>query len=91
MRMGEFDCKHVHDINGTSAKCDFVKNNSHCQESEGVFNYVQVLYCDFEGTGLNYVAVGLFAMWLLVLFIGLAVSADDYFCPNLASISKTLR
>ena len=26
-----------------------------------------------------------------MLFVGLAVSADDFFCPNLNTISKTLR
>merc|ERR1719412_1033626 len=36
-------------------------------------------------------AMSIFLVWLCILFIGLAISADDYFCPNLASISKTLR
>merc|ERR1719347_962462 len=33
----------------------------------------------------------LLLLWLLLLFIALAVSADDYFCPNIEVISKTLR
>ena len=36
-------------------------------------------------------AIFTFALWIFILFIGLGVSADDYFCPNLAIISKTLR
>ena len=32
----------------------------------------------------------LLILWLLVLFIGLAVSADNYFCPSVETISKTL-
>jgi pantothenate kinase type III len=30
-------------------------------------------------------------LWLAFLFVGLAVSADDFFCPNLQTISNTLR
>ena len=33
----------------------------------------------------------LFILWLVVLFISLAVAADDYFCPAIEIISKTLR
>ena len=84
------ECKHVHDFNGTQAQCDFVQNNENCNDTDGYFNYVEILYCDFAGEEA-YLAIFIFALWLVVLFIGLAVSADDYFCPNLATISKTLR
>ena len=33
----------------------------------------------------------LYIVWLVVLFISLAVAADDYFCPAIEIISKTLR
>ena len=70
-------------------KCAFVQNNSNCQDVAGYVNYVQTLYCDFEG----YEAGGLvlFVLWLAVLFIGLATAADHFLCPNLEAISKTLR
>ena len=51
---------------------------------------MEILYCDFGGT-LAPLAIFLYALWLIVLFIGLGESADSYFCPNLAIISKTLR
>jgi len=60
------------------------------QDSDGLINYVEVLYCDF-GVEKAYLAIGVFAIWTFVLFVALAISTDDYFCPNLASISKTLR
>jgi hypothetical protein len=44
------ECKHVHDFNGTLAQCDFVQNNEHCNDTDGYFNYVEILYCDFGGT-----------------------------------------
>lgn len=82
------DCKEVHQFNDSWAKCEFVKNNSNCQDSDGYLNYVEILYCDFSHV---YLALILYALWLLVLFIGLGATADDYFCPNLAIISKTCR
>ena len=61
-------------------------------ESDGYLNYVEILYCQFGGNPqMAILAMGIFLLWLCILFIGLAISADDYFCPNLASISKTLR
>ena len=84
------ECKHVHDFNGTLAQCGFVQNNEHCNDTDGYFNYVEILYCDFGGT-LTPLAIFIYALWLIVLFIGLGESADFYFCPNLAIISKTLR
>ena len=85
----EEDCQYVHHI-ANSEKCQFVQNNSNCQDSDGYVNYVQVLYCDF-GVDKAYLAIGIFAIWIVVLFVALAISTDDYFCPNLASISKSLR
>lgn len=84
------ECKFVHHLNTSDAQCEFVKQNLNCQDVGGFINYIQVLYCDFPGQ-LAYLAIFLYALWLIVLFIGLAISADDYFCPNLAIISKTLR
>ena len=83
------NCQFVHNVN-LSDKCDFVRNNSDCQDSDGFVNYVEVLYCEF-GAEKAYGAIAVFALWIFVLFVALAISTDDYFCPNLASISKTLR
>ena len=57
---------------------------------DGFINYVSMLYCTF-GERLFPLTIILFIMWLLVLFIALAVSADDYFCPSIEIISKVLR
>merc|ERR1712223_1042998 len=67
-------------------------NNTECQDVDGYLNYVEILYCQFGGEPQMAIAAMLvFLIWLCILFTGLAISADDYFCPNLASISKTLR
>ena len=57
---------------------------------DGFINYVSMLYCTF-GEHLFPLTIILFILWLLVLFIALAVSADDYFCPSIEIISKVLR
>ena len=83
-------CKQVNFINDTLAQCDFVKHNDYCQDADGYLNYVEILYCNFAGH-LTYLGVFVYSLWIAVLFVALAVSTDDFFCPNLATISKTLR
>ncbi len=85
----DFDCKYVHHFNTSIEQCNFVVNNSNCQDASGFLNYVTVLYCDFQDQEV--LGLCLFGLWLAFLFIGLAVSADDFFCPNLHTISSTLR
>ena len=83
-------CQYVNSIVGSQSQCEFVQQNEDCQDSDGYLNYVEIIYCDFVDE--TYILpITLYALWLIVLFIALAVSADDFFCPNLASISKTLR
>eukprot|EP00092_Neocalanus_flemingeri_P035003 GFUD01038087.1.p1 GENE.GFUD01038087.1~~GFUD01038087.1.p1 ORF type:complete len:573 (+),score=74.19 GFUD01038087.1:326-2044(+) len=73
-----------------SDRCYFVQNNDNCQDVDGFINYVSILYCTF-GKSLFPLAIIIYIVWLLVLFIALAVSADDYFCPSIEVISKVLR
>ena len=37
------------------------------------------------------ITILLFLLWVVVLFIALAVSADDYFCPSVEVMSRLLR
>jgi len=85
------DCSQVrnHEWNHTQ-RCFFVQHNDNCQDVDGFINYVEILYCSFSSSTFP-LAVLLYLVWLLVLFIGLAISADDFFCPSLEIISKTLR
>ena len=55
--------------------------------SPGAYN----LYFSTFGEKLFPLTIILFLLWLLILFIALAVSADDYFCPSIEIISKVLR
>ena len=51
--------------------------------------YLQLYYCNFSSS--HPAAITLSLVWLFNLFIALAIAADDFFCPSLAVISKTLR
>ena len=98
------DCSQVND-HPWSEKCDFVSQNDQCQDVDGFINYISLIYCTFgqvtETHGkcnitLYYqdlfpLAIIVLIVWLVFLFIGLAVSADDYFCPSIEVISKVLR
>ncbi|XP_060067382.1 mitochondrial sodium/calcium exchanger protein-like [Ylistrum balloti] len=72
-------------------RCDFVKQTDDCQIDEGFLDYTQFVYCDF-GSGGHLVALGMILLfiWWIFLFIGLAVTADDFFCPALSVISETM-
>ena len=50
---------------------------------------LQIYYCNFSSS--RPAAICLSLVWLFNLFIALAIAADDFFCPSLAVISKTLR
>ena len=87
--LSDLDCKFVNNFTNAAEKCAFVKNNTECQDVDGYINYVQTLYCNFEGDEAG--GLILYVLWLLVLFVGLATAADNFLCPNLEAISKTLR
>jgi len=71
-------------------RCYFAQHNDNCQDVDGFINYVTILYCTF-GKSLFPLAIVIYVLWLVMLFIALAVSADDYFCPSIEIISKVLR
>ena len=65
------DCNFVNNITNDAEKCDFVKNNTECQDVLGYINYVQTLYCDFEGGiagGIILFALGVLHVQLHVKF-----------------------
>ncbi|XP_033747126.1 mitochondrial sodium/calcium exchanger protein-like [Pecten maximus] len=80
-------------------RCDFVKRTDDCQIDEGFLDYTQFVYCDFGYAGhIEVLPMILLFLWWIFLFIGLAVTADDFmnvsvcfsFCPALSVISETM-
>jgi len=76
------ECDDVRDPINVRMKCKASKLCDH----GGFFDYYEFIYCLVEHVG----AVAFLIVWWIFLFIGLAVTADDFFCPALITISKTL-
>ncbi|XP_063769348.1 mitochondrial sodium/calcium exchanger protein [Pseudophryne corroboree] len=85
----EVDCQQVGTLN-SSLRCDFIRNTPDCNGTDGYISYLYVAFCSFPPQ-LYPLAIFLYALWLLYLFIILAVTAEKFFCPNLSAISRTLR
>jgi len=83
------ECSELRHLNGSEERCQFIKSTDSCQMDDGFIQYIQIPYCSFPH--VVWLAFVLLALWLVLLFITLGVTADDYFCPSLTVISKTLR
>ncbi|CAK9436756.1 uncharacterized protein LODBEIA_P12780 [Lodderomyces beijingensis] len=83
VRATEFtNCSQITTIAPTE-QCQFVREN--CM-SESVINYYRLYFCDFHLLGpFAIVPVGIL---LVLLFLSLGVTASEYLCPNLHTISK---
>ncbi|XP_012946734.1 mitochondrial sodium/calcium exchanger protein [Aplysia californica] len=84
------DCSDLHSIPNLTDFCAFVRNTSSCDIDEGFINYTAFLYCTLDNLVIEVACLILFIWWFF-LFTGLAVTADDFFCPSLAVISQSLK
>ncbi|NXD40067.1 NCLX protein, partial [Copsychus sechellarum] len=82
-------CWEVREHN-SSEWCHFIRSNPDCQLDGGFLDYLDGVFCVFPPRLLP-LAVTLYALWLLYLFIILAVTAEKFFCPNLSAISTNLK
>ncbi|KAI1293578.1 putative sodium/calcium exchanger 7 [Halotydeus destructor] len=84
------ECTLVNNFNSTAEQCSFISNTLDCEGHGGFLNYLELFYCTIGATGK---ALPLLAssLVLLLFFIGLGVTADDFLCPSLLVISKHLR
>ncbi|CAL1265196.1 unnamed protein product [Larinioides sclopetarius] len=80
------DCVRIHD---TDAKCDFYLNTQSCHDSDGKLDYMYFIFCQLPPNN-SWGGIALCVIWLLLLFIALGVTADDFLCPSLVVITKTL-
>ncbi|NXA23752.1 NCLX protein, partial [Ibidorhyncha struthersii] len=70
--------------------CRFIRSNPDCRLEGGFLDYIEGVFCVFPPRLLP-LAVTLYALWLLYLFIILGVTAEKFFCPNLSAISTNLK
>lgn len=73
-----------------SQRCEYVKNTPDCASDEGFIKYPFVTFCLFTPSLLP-LAITIYVIWLLFLFLVLGLIASDFFCPNLSAIASTLR
>ncbi|XP_066055810.1 mitochondrial sodium/calcium exchanger protein isoform X2 [Chamaea fasciata] len=83
------DCWEVRKHN-SSEWCHFIRSNPDCRLDGGFLDYLDGVFCVFPPQLLP-LAVALYALWLLYLFIILGVTAEKFFCPNLSAISTNLK
>ncbi|KAL6450909.1 Slc8b1 Mitochondrial sodium/calcium exchanger protein [Candida maltosa Xu316] len=70
-----------------SQRCQFIKDNQ-CH-SDGLINYYKFYYCKFGF--LHSWAIIPLTICLLTCFLGVGITASEYLCPNLYTISKFLK
>ncbi|XP_026866277.2 mitochondrial sodium/calcium exchanger protein isoform X1 [Electrophorus electricus] len=73
-----------------SQRCEFVRSTPDCAADGGFINYPWITFCLLSPKLLP-LAIFLYIVWLLVLFLVLGLIASEFFCPNLSAISSTLR
>lgn len=83
-------CDSIHSVHNATNQCWFVKHTASCAVDEGFVNYTELLYCGLDKVPVWFGCV-LLVVWWLFMFSGLAVTADDFFCPSLAVISRSLK
>ena len=81
-------CGDYHQKN-RSEQCNYIKDTASCSENDGHIHYLQFPYCDLP----NEIPLAdvILLIWIGYLFVCLAITAEDYFCPALTAISKMLK
>ncbi|KAK9372811.1 Sodium/calcium exchanger protein-domain-containing protein [Lipomyces chichibuensis] len=75
------------DVLKAKNKCAFVKQ--YCADDRlGLFNYLELYYCTFADA--KPIALGIITVWLVAVFTTIGITASDFLCPNLNTISDLL-
>ncbi|XP_076346186.1 mitochondrial sodium/calcium exchanger protein-like isoform X2 [Tachypleus tridentatus] len=86
--INDTSCHLVNNLN-KSLRCNFILTTQACQQSDRMINYVEFMYCTFGADGTAK-AMCISVVCLLIMFIALGVTAEDFLCSALVVISKTL-
>lgn len=86
--MPDIECRNYRDYGNDT--CTFMRETDDCQLDGGFLDYLTFLFCQL-GSNLLPLGLTLLCGWLLVLFIGLGVTADAYFCPALRVIAQVMK
>ncbi|UXI14278.1 sodium/potassium/calcium exchanger 6-like [Sarcoptes scabiei] len=84
----ESNCGDINFINDRDQQCNFSRTVIECLDDDGFINYIQLTYCTIQS---EYYSLALLAFILLILFFSIGTNADDFLCPVLIAISKSLK
>lgn len=84
------ECTDLNKLNSTIAQCQILHSVlKECTEG-GWFDYTSLFYCQL-GAQSKFLPLIISALILFILFIGLGITADDFLCPSLLAIAKSLK
>ncbi|CAG9799842.1 unnamed protein product [Chironomus riparius] len=84
-------CAHVMQLNYTD-RCSFISSHLECGRNVHYMDYLKFIFCTVGATNMHDYIGGFFIVCIMCvyLFITLGTTADKFFCPALAVISKML-
>lgn len=89
LRLNETTCYNI-EKEPPNERCNFARINCSVEHMPSVrYNYLAIYYCLEDS--VKYLFTVILAVILLLYFAGLGVTASDYLCPNLYTLSKLLR
>lgn len=82
-------CSNFSFYNTTEEQCNFLISTD-CLESDALIDYVGYIFCT---AGIEYreIAVLSTSLLLILLFLALGIVADDFLCPNLLALARSMR
>jgi len=84
------ECSSFHEYSNSTTICDYVTSQkSDCIFEDGYLQYMQFSFCYLPPKYYTVIYV-ILSFWLMFMFVALGVTAEEFFCPCLKSISKTL-
>lgn len=89
LRLNQTTCSNI-EKEPLNKRCDFARANCSVDHMPSVrFNYLAVYHC-LENL-VKFIFILILTVVLLLYFAGLGITASDYLCPNLYTLSKLLR
>ncbi|XP_046916779.2 mitochondrial sodium/calcium exchanger protein [Dermatophagoides farinae] len=82
------NCGDVNNLCSISHQCNFTRTVLECIDDDGFINYIQFTYCNMQSEPFSTI---LLVFLLIMLFFAIGTNADDFLCPLLISISKSLK
>lgn len=85
----EIDCSFVNSLNSSALQCNFLNETQNCKEKI-IINYLELFYCTIGAYDSKVLPLIIGGIFLFFLFLFMGSTAEDFLCPNLVSVSKSL-